>query len=548
MQTIKTMIVDDEARIRRSIERFVLSCGTPFEIVASCADGLEALEYLHSTNGDVHLIITDIKMPELDGIQLVQEAKKHYRFSSLFISGYDDFEYLRSALREGAADYILKPIDKEQLGARLAEIADSIQKERRQSYKQSEMERQALQMLHAKQTQALVEVMSTSTDFARLGYWVDDFPKGIYLLMNVSLDALPVKVRAYSDRDWKAYSYALENIIKELAAGYSPAVISSSWMWRGDGEFWVLLYNHDAAAAEFLQEQAAALAEQICSSIRQYTPFTASAAIAAPFEDLYLLRNAKQAALSLANYRFILGGNRVFRFEPSETDERLGPGKLDAPFVQAVQRLKTHLQQGERDLGIRELNQCFEQLDKTDSPLRIQWLVLYLCIQIHSVWLENTEMQDSGETGNTLEQMLHKMKTAANLHQIRDEMKRWMDNVAAAIARERERHSDKPVEQARAWIMEHLQEELTVKLIADRVHMNPTYFCKYYKTKTGETIFDFITRMRMEKARALLKEGELKLQDICLQIGYQDVKYFSRLFKQLVGQTPSKYRESLLHK
>lgn len=542
MPTIKTMIVDDEARIRKSIERLVQSCGTHFEIVAACADGKEALQYMHDTGGAVDIVISDVKMPEMDGMQFVREAKKHYTFSPLFISGYDDFEYLRDALREGAADYILKPIDREQLRARIAEISNSIMNQRRQLYRMTEMERKAQQLLHAKQTQALIEATSTSVDLARLGYWVDDFPKGVYLLMNISLDALPFKARAYTDQDWKAYSYALENIISEIVSNPTQGALSDSWLWRGDSGFWVLLYGTDAFDTEPFRTHAMALSEQICASISRHTPFTATITQADPVEDLYLLRNAKQTALSLVNYRFILGGNRIFRSDLLEREGKLDTGKMDAPFVQTVQRLKLNVQRSDLEGAMSEMRKCFEQLEKSDSPLHIGRLVQYLCIQIHSVWMESSE---AGEAGNALEQALQTMKRAVNLHQMKSEMKQWIEGIAEAIRQEREQQSDKPVEQARTWIMEHLHEELTVKLVADHVHMNPTYFCKYFKTQTGETIFNFITRMRVEKAKTLLRDRGSKLQDISLQVGYQDTKYFSKLFKQLVGQTPSQYRDSI---
>lgn len=545
METIKTMIVEDEARIRRSIERLVRNCGTQFEIVAVCADGEEALQCMHETEGDVDLVITDVKMPGMDGMRFVQEAKKHYTFSSLFVSGHEDFEYIRAALREGAVDYILKPIDREQFHTILSEISKFIMNQRRQSYTLTEMKRKAQQLLRAKQTQALIEATSTSVDLTRLGYWVDEFPKGVYLLMNISLDSLPVKTRMYTDRDWKAYSYALENIIAEIVSNPSQGAVPRSWLWRGDSDFWALLYGADTNDTEPFRLHAMELSEQICASISRYTPFTVTIALADPFEDLYLLRNAKQTVLSLMNYRIIFGGNRIFRSDLLEKEGKLDTGKIDTPFVQTVQRLKWNVQRSDREAAIREMRTCFEQLEHCGSPLHIQKLAQYLCIQIHSVWMENSE---PGEAANALEQALKTLKRAANLYQMKSEMKQWIEDIAEAIREERERQSDVPVEQARNWIMDHLHEELTVKLVADQVHMNPTYFCKYFKTKTGETILDFITRMRMEKAKALLGDRGCRLRDICLQVGYQDAKYFTKLFKQWVGQTPSQYRDSVSSK
>jgi two-component system response regulator YesN len=115
MQKIRTLIVDDEARIRRGIERLVHSCGDDWEVVATASDGREALDCFHRLQGAIDLLITDVKMPEMDGLTLIKEAKKQYSFYPLLISGYDDFSYLQTALREGALDYLLKPVERAHL-------------------------------------------------------------------------------------------------------------------------------------------------------------------------------------------------------------------------------------------------------------------------------------------------------------------------------------------------------------------------------------------------------------------------------------------------
>jgi two-component system response regulator YesN len=538
LQTIKTMIVDDEARIRRSIERMVLQCGAQFEIVATCADGREALEYMHSTKGAVDLVISDVKMPEMDGMQFVQEAKKSYSFSPIFISGYDDFEYLRSALREGAVDYILKPIDRMQFRERLLEISQTILQQRRQSFKLNEMEKKAELLQRTKQTQALIEATASSIDLSRLGYWVEAFPSGVYLLLHISLDMLPVKARAYTDKDWKAYTYALENIIGEIV----QAASSANWIWRSDGGFWALLYGDKPDEPEAIREQASSIAAAICSEIRRYTPFTVSVALTEPIEDLYLLRNTMQKALSLMNYRLVYGGNRIFcsdRMADSELFESEAE-KMETSFLQAVQRLKACLARADLEGALEQLRECFQSIEKSAHPKQVQWLAQYVCLQVHAVWMEISE-----DSLVTLEQALQALKRSSNLAQMKYEMKTWIGIIAENIRKEKALHNNGPIEQAKAWIAAHLNKELTVKSIADRIHMNPTYFCKYFKIQTGETVLDFITSLRLEQAKVLLENRSNRLQDICDEVGYKDVKYFSKLFKQTVGMTPSQYRDSL---
>lgn len=210
MQTIKTLIVDDEARIRRGIERLVNSCGDEFEVVATASDGMEALDCFRAAHGTIDLLITDVKMPEMDGLTLIKEAKKTYSFYPLLISGYDDFAYLQTALREGALDYLLKPVDREQFRQRMSEIGTIINNERYQNQRRGEMERGESKLAHTRQVQTLSYITSMDMDMTTLGYWVDEFPKGSYLLFHIRMDTLPVKTRAFKANDWKAYFYALE--------------------------------------------------------------------------------------------------------------------------------------------------------------------------------------------------------------------------------------------------------------------------------------------------------------------------------------------------
>jgi two-component system response regulator YesN len=102
-----------------------------------------------------------------------------------------------------------------------------------------------------------------------------------------------------------------------------------------------------------------------------------------------------------------------------------------------------------------------------------------------------------------------------------------------------------PVETAKKWILDNLGENITIDKIAKAIHMNPTYFCEYFKNQTGETILDYVTKTRIEKAKDLLISTELKIYDISQLVGYSDTKYFSKLFKKYFGDVPSKFKEKV---
>jgi len=546
MQKIRTVIVDDEARIRRGIERLVQSCGEEWEVVATLSDGKEALDYLHGSQGAVDLLISDVKMPVMDGLALIKEAKRHYSFYPMLISGYDDFEYLQTAIREGAVDYLLKPVDREQFRERLAELRAKILEGRSESWRREETERQAEKLKPARQTQTLSYITSAGIDIERLGYWVEDFPRGRYLLLYASLDSLPVKSRGYTTKDWEAYTFALENIIAEVVANYERQTGLQGWSWRGGNtDFWILVGCGDGEAE--LEREGLALSEQVRGSIQTYMPFTISVSIAEPIEDLYLLPGARREALSLMHYRLVEGGNRVFRqadrAASEEADGSASLSRAEVELAQLAQRLRQAVAHANAEEAESLLRQYFAELERSGSPAVIRGAAQNLLIQIHSVALEGGGAEGASDS---VEEAIRSLDHVTRLSELRGELARRMNGIMGAIREARSEGNRKPVEQAKSWIRDHLGGDLSIKRIADHVYMNPTYFCEYFKLQTGETVLDYVTRQRMEKASEMLADPSAKLQDISVRVGYQDVKYFSKLFKAWAGVSPSKYREQAM--
>ncbi|WP_028608878.1 response regulator [Paenibacillus harenae] len=542
MQTIRTLIVDDEPRIRRGIERLLRGCGDQWEVVATLSDGKEALEYIERTDGAIDLLITDVRMPEMDGLTLIKEAGKKYPFFPLVISGFDDFHYLQTALREGAVDYMLKPLDREQFSSRMAEVQKKISNDRTQLRKWDELERKAEKLRRTRQTQTLSYTTSPGVDLTRLGYWVEEFPKGRYLLMYVSLDTLPVKTRNYTLKDWEAYFYALENIMGEVVANHLPDSEGQSWCWRGgNSDFWTLLYS--PGEEEKLLAGAEDLSERIRSAIRIYTPFSASIAHGEVIEDLYLLTDAKRQCLSLINYRLVYGGNRMFKKDSEEMAADKTQDREHGDIAPISGRLRQAVEQAELAEALGHSNHIFRELERMESPVLIQRTVQNVFLLIHSVAPAG---YDDADPVISLEGVGQILKKSANLRELQSEIDKLIAHVIGEIESSRQSDRAKPVEQAKAWIRANLANDLTIKKIADTVYMNPTYFCHCFKIQTGETVLNYATRLRIERAKELLRDPHIKLQEVCDRIGYQDVKYFSKLFKEWAGQSPSKYREQML--
>lgn len=541
MKPIKVLIVDDEPRICRGLKRLVVSCGEEWEVLAALGDGREALDFLQTQDAEIDLLITDIRMPEMDGLTLIREAGKTRSFLAVVLTGYNDFEYVRTALKEGAADYLLKPIDREQLMAVLVEIKQKVEERRLQDYRWSAMRQKEAMLNFTQQTQALGRATADGSDLARLGFWVDSFPKGEFILLYISMDAMPVKARSFTDQDWRAYSYVLENMTGEVVGEAAEQHRLSSWWWRGTrADFWALLCRPaEAYGVGALEEAAMEVADRIREAVRAYTPFTVSVSFGEPISDLYLLPYAMRQAISSMQHRLLDGGNKVFpngRIHRSDDNEG---GQLDGLLPSLLRRMKRAVEQADATEGEAACRQLFEHISGYSSPARIRKVAENVLLLIESTLFE-TCGETAGDTG--AEAALREAREAVNLQELKLLALRMIRRAVTTLEQARSGSAAKPVEAAKDWIDRNLGSPITVKKIAEQVHMNPTYFCQYFKLQTGETVLEFVTRVRLEQARRLLADPSAKLRAVSRAVGYQDVRYFSRLFRQHFGQLPSEYR------
>ncbi|WP_342041649.1 response regulator transcription factor [Bacillus sp. OTU2372] len=539
MTQIRTVIVDDEGRIRRGIERMVRSLGDEWEIVGVFSDGLEVYEAVINQSLSFDLLISDIRMPEMDGLTLNKKLKSQLSFLTIFISGFDDFEYLQTALRDGAVNYILKPIDKEQFQIQMDEVKQKIQMLYKEKQEWHRMQEKASQLEYTKQLQLLSQMTwNEEKDIAYLE-WIRQFPSGCYQLIHISIDQIYSQTREFLPEDWNSWTQSIENIVEETVAGSIRVHQINSWWWRGSKlNYWILLQIQDKAYAPNFLTISREFAEKLRISIHKLTPVTVSVALGHEFNDLALFSDMKNELHSLLQFRMIQGGNQVFEtdlFEGIKVQKSKG---ISSSILKFTEQVINSFAQGKRDDLLKALQGFFREIESLSSPVMINEAIHYLLIGIVNNWIEN---DGYSEDPNLLTDALNITKNAANFIQFKDRVKMWIVHVMEKMTDlKKEQHN--PIQVAKEWIKNNLGDNISIKKIAQQVYMNPNYFCDYFKNQTGETILDYVTSARLEKARELLEKTDLKIYDISLSVGYQDTKYFSRLFKQWIGQTPSQFR------
>lgn len=543
--SIRTIIVDDEPRIRRGVERLVLSCGDEWDVVGTFQSGKECLEQVQKSNLQFELIITDIKMPEMDGLTLIKKLKKFTSFYSIVVSGFDDFEFLQTAIREGASDYLIKPIDREEFKQQLDRLKKEIFRKRQQEARQRKMEQRAAQLQYVLQIQKLAE--ATRQDDVDLSYleWTKEFPKGNYKLLYVSIDHIVSKSKHYEKEEWNTWKFAVENILDESVHNYRFNENIHIWKWRGEEElsFWILIHNGESERIE-----AFTLAEEIKNNVKEFTPFTCSIAVGNDFEDLTLLSNEKNELITYKQFRILYGGNRIFSkkfIDRIQENRKLNKGNRRQEIENSLNRIQLYLESKHAGKTLAEIDQLLNKLQEIQQPDEIEHITKLLGISLINYIMKSGRIANESER---IQHLFNITNKSSNFSEYRNEVHDWCKEILKQFDELLSNERTEPVEFAKRWIKEHIGEKITIPKISGQVYMNPTYFCEYFKKNTGETVLDYVTRVRLEKARELLVKSNMKITDVATQVGYSDTKYFSKLFKNTFGETPSKYKEKSIFK
>ncbi|MBD8068672.1 response regulator transcription factor [Bacillus sp. PS06] len=539
MESIKTIIVDDESRIRRALERQVLSCGDEWEVVGSFSDGLEAYEAINQVKLKFDLLITDVRMPEMDGLTLVKKLNESYDYFPMIVSGYDEFSYLQTAMREGSVDYILKPVDRTQFRIQLSEVKEKIIVKRDKEQKWEEVQEKAVLLQKTQQTQLLSEVTwSAEIDQPQID-WNRHFPSGLYRLIYIGIDQFIPGSRRMEINDWEICNQTIQEVISKLNREQLEGQGVHAWWWRaGKFNYWLLLYteHENNIVSEAMIHQ---FINDVKIEIHRLTPITVSIGVGIQLHDLSEIQKVRDELRILIQRRIVTGGNHVFYMnkQSDRTKEELEKG-LHFTTFKNVQQIISTMENVEDGETIRALQMLFRELEMAESPYMIENAIHLLAIRIIDHWMD---FDGFTEESKLLSEALQITRYAGNFQQLKDGVKNWVLKVKKGIAKLKERDSS-PISQAKEWINQNLGEAITIKQIADHVFMSPTYFSNLFKAQTGETVLDYVTKCRLKKAKELLEMSDLKVYDISKMLGYQDTKYFSKLFKQWQGKSPSQYR------
>jgi two-component system response regulator YesN len=543
---LKIFLAEDEVVVRETIKRMIPWEELGFELVGEAADGEMALPLLLRQQPD--LLITDIKMPFMDGLTLARLAKKEIPgLKVVILSGYDDFNYAKQAIGIGVEDYLLKPITKNALIERLSEIRSRYEHEKTQKeyYEKFQREMQAYEKNISRDFfEALVggsmDMMEVYKRAEKLGL---DIVAEAY---NVLIFTMNCDEDFSGQRDeyssWEAESLEL---LENFFAGHSSAMLFRSNIFS----YGVLLKGQ----RETIEENTRACVDEIRKILsRQDGRREWFLAVGQSVERLSQIQKSYHTASRAFSQRYLYDENILYYDEmetmehpggQAETEDNAYLQKVDVNALNPaiLQKFLSNGLQEETENFVKDYFYAIGQ-EPMESLVFRNYVILNVRFSVISfikgLGCDTNEMESAdteevlAESGKNMESAIaYAKKMISQAIEIRDQNS---GNKNRSI-----------LKTAVDFIDSHyMDEEISLNTVANVANVSSNHFSALFSQNMGQTFIEYLTTLRMNKAKELLRCTGMRSSEIAGEIGYKDAHYFSYLFKKTQGMTPSDYRKA----
>lgn len=531
----KVLLVDDEDLIREAVSKKLNWSELGYELCGTCKNGRDAMVFID--NNPIDLLITDICMPHVDGLELSKYVfEKYPQIKIIILSGYNDFEYAKNAMKFRVMEYILKPVTFSELSQILIHLKENFKEEEK---KQASMEllreeySKNLPILRIRYLNQLVHGQQKETEEDELKIRLDDFNISIsnhyYKIVMVEEDT---EKFIANNNGLKADlpAFIIYNIIEEIVR-----TMKSGITFQNIHNKTVIIFS----GAE--KEEITRIIEEVFTKaleiLNQFYEIGITFGIGKIVENLCNLKLSYQGAESALEYRFLFGSNVLLDindFNKLKQENELDLSELISNLVLAI-KINT-------DSDIKKfLSEIMNMLRRGRmSKNRIYIYVQNIVVAIGNL-LENVGLGDNPVIKGQ-DQIMHTLYEEKTLQDVEENLYQFCKKTGEILAEQRNSFSTKQAVLA----LDHIEknygsEDLSLHSICSELSISPSYFSSIFKNYTGETFIEALTKKRINKAKELLGNTAMKNYEVAEKVGFSDPHYFALTFKKVTGMTPKEY-------
>lgn len=531
------MLVDDEQDIRQSIIELVQWEKMGFQIIGEASNGEEALEAMESNVPDI--LITDIKMPIMDGIELSKQVREENPFAKIvFLSGYEDFEYAVSGIKLTILEYLLKPVSISDLENMLGKVRRKLDEEKRSANDLAAIEKDFMKKFDVSKMSFLVSLITdnysdvSETEFKKL---LQTYQLNLagerQVLLNITIDKPSFAKSTIGNQNLELMKFSLANTVRKIVDKYVQGEVftftSNSVVILSDTKENIEMYTD-------------ILMKEINESVQKIFGFSVGIGVSEEYERISDTKRAFQSSVSALNYQSVLGENKGIYISDIETVQQNEMVFDEANEAKLISLIKI----GSKDELETFVDRLFQQFySGMNSQEHLQIFLMELYVSVLKAYKTAILKYDSD--------MLQQVQVISEIHYYQDKqiIKEWFKNFCLStieiIQEQRKKKTDSLAKQSYDYLMEHYSDpSLSLKRVSKQMLISPSYFSSLFKKENGLSFTDALVRIRMEKAKEHLLTTDHKIFEVAIDSGYTDQHYFSYCFKKYFGESPNKIRET----
>lgn len=538
MNEIKVFLVEDEMVIRRGIKNSIDWEKEGYIFCGEASDGELAYPMIIKEKPDI--LITDIRMPFMDGLELCKLVKKELpNIKILILSGYDEFDYAKEAIRLGVTEYLLKPISSGKLLEALNGVSESIRREKEdKDLVRKYMEEMRENTEHEKQKffEQMIAGNLSMADALETGKKYEmNLSAGMYnlLLFRFTLG----KENRKSGELLGEAEYAIEKLTERLEYVFE--------FQRGvEGWAFLLMADNEEQMSERVKE----LSKDLEEIMKNYSTIAYFGGIGQPVARLRELEESFREAERALAARFTMELNRIISVEDIRMAQNVDTlDDIEITSFGEIEKTRTMLEKFLNNGAEDEIDEFVDVYinelpeENLKSVLMCQYIIMdaYIVMMSFCEKIEGIE----GEMQAQSEELKNSMKTIQTLEEIKNYIRMLLKKIIGVRDTISGRRYSDIIEIAKDQIRKtYMSDEISLNTIAAEVGMSPSYFSSIFSKEMGKTFVEYLTEIRMDRAKELLMCSSMKTSEIGYEVGYKDPHYFSYIFKKTQNCTPKEFR------
>lgn len=499
---INILLVDDEREEREGIEYLIKKYKYPLA-VSQAANGAKALEYIE--HNPVDILFTDVKMPIMNGLELAKEVNRRYpEIKIIIFSAYGEFDYAKQALEANAVNYLLKPIEIDEFCRVMEQLLERLQTEREQKEEQKQQEWQKRQNVFYR------VLTGASIQHAER----EELDRYLFSGRN-SCRLVHVE---FADNFFEHWEELFLNFVK---------------MYLGNQTVYINLFQNEACMLirekeyidrEILQKQM----QKLIRDVNVYTRNEMFVIISKNIETMNVFEQQTEAILEIQRDVFDFGEEIIW------TEKELIQEHYSSNIESVRKQLILAIESGHWELIQKYADQLVAAVMRSSNVSRIYIQNLFYTI-FQEMYDKNPDIRH--------EKILSSSETLFYAKSAKTMIEYFQNSILEMIDSMKEKSQDdsSEIQKIKNLVEKEYMQDITLSYVAEKVHLAPAYVSYIFKKETGQTLIKYITEIRMEKARILLEEDQLKIGQIAKACGYENQSYFNRAFKNYFGVTPKQF-------